>query len=149
MTILAAIGGNSSESRVIEVAHDLGEAYGDEVTVLHVIPEDDADEHIHSLRDIPEFEDVSIADEMDRAAAFAETLVQETLSPAERGRVTSIGRVGEADIETVRAATDLDARYVVVGGRRRSPVGKALFGSTTQSILLSSDRPVMTVITKE
>lgn len=149
MTILAAISGGSSGSRVIEVAHDLGEAYGDEVTVLHVIPEDDADEHIRSLRDVPEFEDVSIADEMDRAAAFAETMIQETLSPAERDRVTSIGRVGDVDVETLRAATDLDARYVVVGGRRRSPVGKAIFGSTTQSILLGSDRPVMTVITKE
>ena len=57
-----------------------------------------------------------------------------------------MGRVGDPTEEVLAVAAELDARYVVVGGRRRSPVGKALFGSTTQEVLLESDRPVVTVM---
>lgn len=45
----------------------------------------------------------------------------------------------------VDLATDIDADLVVVGGRRRSPVGKALFGSVTQSVILDSPVPVAVV----
>lgn len=40
-------------------------------------------------------------------------------------------------------AAELEADLIVVGGRKRSPAGKALFGSVSQSVILQSDRPVM------
>jgi nucleotide-binding universal stress UspA family protein len=43
----------------------------------------------------------------------------------------------------LEVAEDVDADLVVLGGRRRSPAGKALFGSVTQSVILHADRPVM------
>ena len=43
----------------------------------------------------------------------------------------------------VAAADDVDADLVIVGGRKRSPAGKALFGSVTQSVILNAGRPVM------
>jgi nucleotide-binding universal stress UspA family protein len=49
------------------------------------------------------------------------------------------------DLLTV--ADDVKASIIVIGLRRRSPVGKLLMGSTAQRILLSSDLPVLAVKT--
>lgn len=37
---------------------------------------------------------------------------------------------------------ELDADSIVMGGRKRSPAGKALFGSVTQSVILDATVPV-------
>ena len=37
---------------------------------------------------------------------------------------------------------EVDADHVVMGGRKRSPAGKAVFGSVTQTVILESDVPV-------
>lgn len=43
----------------------------------------------------------------------------------------------------VHLADSEDADLVVVGGRKRSPAGKALFGSVTQTVILSAGCSVM------
>lgn len=43
----------------------------------------------------------------------------------------------------VSTADREEANLIVVGGRKRSPAGKALFGSVTQSVILGAERPVM------
>ena len=47
--------------------------------------------------------------------------------------------------EVVRIAGEVDASVIVIGLRRRSPVGKLLLGSSAQRILLDADRPVLAV----
>lgn len=50
---------------------------------------------------------------------------------------------GEPAEQIIEAAAAVDADLIALAGRRRSPAGKVLFGSVTQSILLSAERPVL------
>jgi nucleotide-binding universal stress UspA family protein len=52
---------------------------------------------------------------------------------------------GEVADEVLRVAQETDASVIVIGLRKRSPVGKPLMGSSAQRILLDADRPVLAV----
>ncbi|PSQ14367.1 universal stress protein [Halobacteriales archaeon QS_8_69_73] len=52
------------------------------------------------------------------------------------------GEVGDREAGILRGAAAVDADRLVVGGRRRSPTGKAVFGSTSHRVLMNADRPV-------
>lgn len=75
-------------------------------------------------------------------------------------RVVSVRRAGqileELGIETnyvdtdeeptkalLETAEERDADLIVVAGRKRTPAGKVLFGSVTQTVILDTDRPVL------
>ena len=146
MTVLAAVGESGISSRVLEVGHDLAAAYDDQLVVVHVIPEEDARAHFARLREIPEFEDISIEFEAERAREVVKTIVDKSSESVDRDRVIARGAIGEPTDSILSLAAELDASYVVIGGRQRSPTGKVLFGSVTQSVLLNADRPVVTVM---
>lgn len=47
--------------------------------------------------------------------------------------------------EIPKTADEIDADWIIMAGRKRSPVGKVLFGSVVQSVLLHTDIPVTVV----
>ena len=47
--------------------------------------------------------------------------------------------------EILTAASDIGADLIVIGIRRRSPVGKLIAGSTSQQVLLDAECPVLAV----
>lgn len=140
MTILAAIDGDAEPDRVVTVGEDLAAAYGDELVAVHVLPQEEfekRDERRHGER-------YTVEDGQRDAEATARNVVEATTDRP--GRVTTRGLVGDVVEELLGESERIDARYVVIGGRKRTPVGKALFGSATQSILLSADTPVVAVM---
>lgn len=51
------------------------------------------------------------------------------------------------EILSIAARNDVD--LLCLAGRKRSPTGKALFGSVTQAVILGTDRPVLVAGTAE
>ncbi len=70
----------------------------------------------------------------------------ETRWPDIAGRVEiERGDLGDPSDTVVQVAQRRDARLVVLGLRARTPVGKLVFGSTAQRILLDATCPVLAV----
>jgi len=57
-------------------------------------------------------------------------------------RVDPETRVGDPAEEILAAARESDVDAIVLGGRKRSPLGSLLFGSVTQAVIVDATRPV-------
>lgn len=57
-----------------------------------------------------------------------------------------VARAGDIVSTVLQAADEFDADALYVGGPKRSPAGKAIFGSVTQELILNSEVPVTVTI---
>lgn len=140
MSIVAAVDRSSRGPVVVEEADRLADAFGDDLHVVHVL----------GRSEFVELERTSVDETgqpipMDEIRDVARDIAAETAEGVTPD-AEPVGLVGGAADEIVRYADEQGARYVVIGGRNRSPVGKAVFGSVTQDVLLEADRPVLAVI---
>jgi nucleotide-binding universal stress UspA family protein len=141
VSVLVAVAGDD-EDRVKPFANVVGRLAGAsevDVHIGHVYSEDDI-EKIESMYDIDSRESRHLG-----TAAEHNTAVRGLLEELEGRGFDPVthGGVGESGPQIVQLAGKLDVDFVIVGGRRRSPTGKALFGSTAQNILLNAPCPVI------
>lgn len=83
----------------------------------------------------------------DHAALDAEAdTVRDRLDAVDVGyEVRPVRRGQDVAEDIVRTAEETDAELIVIGLRRRTPVGKLLLGSNAQRILLEASCPVLAV----
>jgi nucleotide-binding universal stress UspA family protein len=144
MAILAAVDENERSRTAIRIASDLAVTYDETLVALHVMPDEDFDSHRRSLEDIPGFENYSFTQAEDSAKQFAREVVMETVEELDSDRIEARGRVGDVTDKILAETESVEPRFLVIGGRRRSPTGKAVFGNTTQQVLLNAECPVVT-----
>lgn len=122
--IVAAVDRQPDEAAVVREGRVLADAFGCELHVLHV--------HPSKISAMDVIQDLAA----ERAASVAKR---------ETECFEAVGRIGNIGTEILKYAREQDARYIVLGGRDRSPVGKAVFGSTSLPVIRNADRPVVTV----
>lgn len=162
MTVLAAVDGEMIPSGAVEQGAELAEMFEVE-HVVHVMSQDVFEEFRQSTgeastsplaaptsygdttaREPPE--ENTIEDGERHASGVARDVVTKALDDA--AETTLVGRVGDPVEELLGEADRRSVEYLVIGGRKRTPVGKAVFGSKTQSILLTAECPVVTVMSE-
>lgn len=107
------------------------------VTLLHV--REDPDLAGGDGMDISA-EDLYEVDEFPESITRAAALLEEHGVDVDKRQETG----DPADV-IVDVADELGAERIVITGRKRTPVGKVLFGSVSQSVLLSTSLPVTVV----
>lgn len=143
MTVIAAIDRDGDQKAILAEAAALAEAFEVSLHAVHVM---DRSTFVDLERMSIESEgrSVPLDDIRSAASGVAAEAIEQSGADGE-----AVGLVGDPAEELLKYADRKGASYLVVGGRKRSPVGKALFGSVTQSILLDADRPVLTVMAKD
>jgi len=136
-TLLVAVGSGDADrldslaNAVIEVADPTGAT----VVVLHAFEEDG----FAAVRERLDDSDATPTEAARRQKTVRELTA--TLGDADVSSEVRGGVGGKSDV-IVSTAEDADADRAFVAGRNRSPTGKAVFGSTAQSVMLTAPCPV-------
>lgn len=88
------------------------------------------------------FDDADRAEETSPLQTRAGKLAHDQLQDAGVS-VEAMARHGDPAAEILAAAEEVDADMILMGGRKRSPLGSVLFGSVSQEVTLDATRPVV------
>lgn len=151
MVIVAAVDGPESERVIATItqANELATQYGAELHIVHVgdpavdFRQDFTDVSEDALRTTSENVSERIIERVQQTATEIAAEAADRIDEVEE--YEAVGLVGDSAEVIRQYATEHDAEYIVVSGRKRSPLGQAVFGSVTQSLLLNADCPVVAV----
>lgn len=142
-TILLAVGQSDEGGldKLAETTVDLAGPADATVEMAHVFTEPEYEQARENLAFDPDSEvtpDV-IARRNVTIRSLSETMADTAIDYTEHGRIADSDDIGQ---QIVALAQELDADLVIIGGEKRSPTGKAVFGSTAQEVLMNAPCPV-------
>ncbi|RRJ27673.1 universal stress protein [Halocatena pleomorpha] len=139
-SVLLAVGKGDAEraESLAETVVDIAGPAGGAVTLTHVFTTDE----FETVRSQLGYGADSPVDPDEVARRHATTRSIKTELTAADVEHSVRGSVGPHGASIVEIATEIDAGLIIVGGRKRSPAGKAVFGSTAQEVLLNAPCPV-------
>lgn len=135
-TILVTIRNVGDHQALLEAVLDVAEPTGATVVLAKAYDEEEYEQRVDEL----DFEGQPTTDQVaqrNETVRDAETVLREAAIEYEVR-----GVVGEEGDALVELAETIDADLMYVQGKGRTPTGKALFGSTAQTILLNAPCPV-------
>lgn len=142
---LVVVEGTEATKAIVRQAAEITDGIGAELILLHVTSEDEFADRADALARIPDFDvDYGVKRAIDGAQQFADDIGREVVGDAVEFK--AVGRIGDGADAILAEADRLDADHVFISGPKRSPAGKALFGDTTQQVILGFEGPV-TVLT--
>ncbi|WP_042663012.1 MULTISPECIES: universal stress protein [Haloferax] len=145
MTVVVAVDDSNRAATVLARASALAADLDEPLHSLHVLQRTDL---VDTLEKEVEGQAVTENREVKRVGAeIIERAAANGELEHDTAEIENVVRVGDPAEQITTYADNVDTRYIVVGGRRRSPTGKALFGSVTQRVMLSSTVPVLNVPT--
>ncbi len=142
-TVLVAVGEGDREriDSLAETATDIAGPAGAKVALAHVFTNSEY-EDVRSKLDFEVTSEVTpdaVAKRYITIRELGDAMEEAGVEFTWHGRLSDDDSQGEV---TLALIDELDVDLVIVGGRRRSPAGKAVFGSTAQEIMLKSPCPV-------
>ncbi|WP_435183144.1 universal stress protein [Halobellus sp. EA9] len=143
-TILLAVGPDEREriDRLVEAAIDVAGPTGARVILGHVFTDEEFERAVGNLDRDVEVGEISADDVAGRFVNVRDAADQLEAAGVDYEIRGAIGEHGRAIVEL---ADGVAADRILVGGRQRSPAGKAVFGSTAQEVLLNAPCPVTLV----
>lgn len=141
MVVLAAVDERANAKQVVTTGLDLVDRRDSRLQVFHVIEESEA------KKQVKERDDYFLDTATDDARKTAESIVEAVAD--DNSNIDVSGHIGDPKEIILDQINRYDPSYLVVGGRKRSPVGKALLGSVLQEILNSASCPVVTVMEQD
>jgi len=143
---LAVVDASEAAKELVREAGQLAGGVGAELVLLHVTSEDDYNARREAMESIPDRSVSYHRSQADEGARqFARDVANDALDDVDVD-YDVVGTVGERVDRVLGVAADRDCDHIFVAGRKRSPTGKAVFGDTTQRIILDFDGAV-TVVT--
>lgn len=142
MVVVAAVERSADEHRVVEQAAVLADRFDEPLHVVHVMTQLEFVERQQNRSDR-----TGRGVEMSEIRAAAKREAEAVAEEADVETATTVGLVGDPASQIVLYAKQNAARYIVIGGQRRSGLSGAVFGRPGQKILRKSDVPVLTVKT--
>ncbi len=137
MKILVGYNGTASAKKALEVAIEMAKAFKACISILaSVCDTDDSKETFEFIED----EKHKIIKRAEKNLEEAGLIVEKTGIPFET-HLLNRGLKPGADI--VGYAEEANADFIVIGIHKKSKVGKLLFGSTAQQVILNAHCPVV------